>query len=115
VAGCASSPKTPACGGARTRENDQFAIVNGKANWQARDYLDCDFWMLARDASGKFKGSVPPQLSKVGPADKWGYNHADGNYRGDLDLAPGFAFQHLGSDAGCLVLERLEESAVAYL
>jgi hypothetical protein len=73
------------------RKNDQFVMVNGKANWQARDYLDCDFWMLKRDKSGKFVGSVPPQLSKVGPAEKWGYNHADGNYRGDLDLAPGFA------------------------
>ena len=67
-------------------KNDQYAVVNGKANWQARDFLACDAcWLKGRPAI------VPKQLNKVGPAESWaGYNHATGNYTTDVNLAPGF-------------------------
>ncbi len=74
-------------------KSDRFVMVDGKANWQARDFMDCDYvWMLQKDEKGNFKGGVPKQLSKVGPAESWGgYNHADGDYSTDVDLAPGSA------------------------
>ncbi|HET6428330.1 MAG TPA: hypothetical protein VFJ30_07970 [Phycisphaerae bacterium] len=74
-------------------KTDRFAMVNGHANWQARDFLDCDRdWMMAKDDNGSYKAGVPSRLSKVGPSESWaGYNHADGNYSADVNLAPGFA------------------------
>ncbi len=74
-------------------KSDRFVMVDGKANWRARDFMGCDYgWMLQKDEKGNFKGGVPKQLSKVGPAESWGsYNHADGSYTTDVNLAPGFA------------------------
>ena len=68
-------------------KNDQFAMVDGKANWQARDFLACDGrWLMGRPEI------VPKQLNKVGPAESWaGFNQATGNYSTDVNLAPGFA------------------------
>jgi hypothetical protein len=67
-------------------KNDQFVMVNGKANWQARDFLACDGrWLMGRPEI------VPRQLNKVGAAESWaGFNQATGNYSTDVNLAPGF-------------------------
>ena len=74
-------------------KSDQFVMVDGKANWRARDFMGCDaFWMMAKDASGKYKGAVPRELNKVGPATEWeNLKHADGGYSADVNLGPGFA------------------------
>jgi len=74
-------------------KSDQLVMVNGKANWRARDFMDCDYvWMLKKDGKGNYKGEVPRQLNKVGPAESWnGYDHADGHYTTDVNLAPGLA------------------------
>ena len=68
-------------------KNDQFVMVNGKANWQARDFLACDGrWLMGRPEI------VPRQLNKVGAAESWaGFNQATGNYSTDVNLAPGFS------------------------
>jgi hypothetical protein len=62
-------------------------MVDGKANWQARDFLACDGrWLMGRPEI------VPKQLNKVGPAQSWaGFNQATSNYSTDVNLAPGFA------------------------
>lgn len=63
-------------------KNDQFVMIDGKANWRARDYLSCGDSMA---------GGIP-SLSHAGPAESWaGYNHATGNYSMDVNLAPGFS------------------------
>ncbi len=74
-------------------KSDQFMMVDGKANWRARDFMGCDaFWMMVKDGSGKYKGAVPRELNKVGPSTEWeNYKHADGDYRAEVNLAPGFA------------------------
>jgi hypothetical protein len=73
-------------------KNDQ-PMLDGKPNWRARDLCSCDYWMLEKDAGGKYKGGVPKakDRSNAGPAEGWmGYNHATGNYSTDVNLAPGF-------------------------
>ena len=73
-------------------KSDQFIMVNGKANWRARDFMGCDYiWMLKKDKKGNYKGAVPRQLSKEGAREGWAYRHADRGYTTDVNLAPGFA------------------------
>jgi len=73
-------------------KTDAFVMVNGKANWQARDYLDCDDYWLEKDANGLNKESVPAQRSSPCQTDGWGgYNHATGSYSTDVNLSPGFS------------------------
>jgi hypothetical protein len=69
--------------------------ADGTVNWQAREMLDCDDYDLETGKNGGFKWNVPRQLSRMGPAESWaGYNHADGNYSMDVNLAPGFALEN---------------------
>ncbi len=99
-------------------KSDQFVMVDGKANWRARDFMACDaFWMMAKDASGKYKGAVPRELNKVGPATDWeNYKHADGGYRTDVNLVRRLCpDQYLGRAAGRLVFSGLEDAARALL
>ena len=63
-------------------KDDQFVLIDGKANWQAHDFLSCGDSMA---------GGIPA-LNRVGPAESWaGYDHADGGYSADVALVPGMA------------------------
>jgi len=70
-------------------KNDQYAVINGKANWRAHDFLSCG------DTLDKM-----PKLSPNGPPDGWmNVDPATGKftipdthgYNLDVNLAPGMA------------------------
>ena len=66
-------------------KNDQFGIVDGKANWEAPAFLVC-----GDELEGVIKGLK--HRTRSGRPDDWaGINHATGNYSADVNLAPGFA------------------------
>ena len=63
-------------------------MVNGKANWQARDFLACDAcWLMGRPAR-----SFPGKLNKVGPPRSPGRATITprATTTTDVNLAPGF-------------------------
>jgi len=69
--------------------------ADGTVNWQAREMMDCDDYDLETAKDGGFKWNVPKQQSRMGAEKSWaGYNHADGNYSMDVNLAPGFALEN---------------------
>jgi len=72
---------------------DDQPMQNGKPNWQARDLLSCDYWMLEKDKDGNFKGSVPKAKDRHGSGspEGWIYNHASGDYSTEVNLASGFS------------------------
>ena len=74
-------------------KKDQSVMIDGNANWRARDFMACDaVWMMEKDANGRYKGAAPRELNKVGAATDWeNYKNDDGDYRAEVNLAPGFA------------------------
>lgn len=66
-------------------KNDPF-IRDGKANWQAPDFLSC-----GDTIDGTISGLKTHKTG--GPADSWmGINHATGSYSTDVNLVPGLCF-----------------------
>jgi len=65
--------------------NNQFVIAGGKANWCAPSLLTC-----GDDIAGTIGGLKTHKVS--GSPEGWaGINHADGDYKTDVNLAPGYA------------------------
>lgn len=65
--------------------NNQFVIVNDKANWRAPSFLTCS------DTLEGTIGGLKTHRGAGSPEGWAGINHSDGTYTTDVNLAPGFA------------------------